>query len=130
MQQKFQCYNKNLKIFAKYQVDACTFKFLFCHNKLNIWHCFLVFFFIDKFIDKQQHFLYLMKVLIVLIPCVKAWQIHFVCIISLNRLHHNKASQIDVFTNKLDNLGNTTIIWVFWLIFILNQSCHQTHIAD
>ena len=90
----------------------------------------LCFFFIDKFIDKQQHFLYLMKVLIVLIPCVKAWQIHFVRIISLNKLHHNKASQIDVFTNKLDNLGNTTIIWVFWLIFILNQSYHQTHIAD
>ena len=132
MQQKFQCYNKNLKIFAKYQVDACTFDLSFYFVTINSTFdtASLCFFFIDKFIDKQQHFLYLMKVLIVLIPCVKAWQIHFVRIISLNKLHHNKASQIDVFTNKLDNLGNTTIIWVFWLIFILNQSCHQTHIAD
>ena len=34
------------------------------------------------------------------------------------------------FTNKLDNSDNTTILWAFLLIFILNQSYHQTHIAD
>ena len=58
------------------------------------------------------------------------WQIHFACIIALIKLRNGKASQIDIFTNKLDNLENTTLLWVSWLIFILNQSYHQTHIAD
>ena len=71
-----------------------------------------------------------MKVLIVLIPWVKAWHIHFTCIISLNKLRDDKASEIDIFTNKLDNSDNTTILWVFLLIFILNQSYHETLIAD
>ena len=71
-----------------------------------------------------------MKVLIVLIPWVKAWHIHFTFIISLNKLRDDKASEIDIFTNKLDNSDNTTILWVFLLIFILNQSYHETLIAD
>ena len=51
-----------------------------------------------------------MKVFIVLIPWFKAWHIHFACIISLNKLRNGKASQIDIFTNKLDNSGNNWII--------------------
>ena len=43
---------------------------------------------------------------------------------------NDKASQIDIFTNKLDNSDNTTILWAFLLIFILHQSYHQTHVAD
>ena len=31
---------------------------------------------------------------------------------------------------KKDNSDNRTILWVFLLILILNQSYHQTHIAD
>ena len=65
-----------------------------------------------------------MKVLIVLIPWVKAWHIHL--FISLNKLRDNKASEIDIFTNKLDNSDNTTILWAFLLILIFNQSYHQT----
>ena len=33
----------------------------------------------------------------------------FACIISLNKLRDDKASQIEIFTNKLDNSDNTTI---------------------
>ena len=62
-----------------------------------------------------------MKVLSVLIlELGKAWHIHFAYIISLNKMHNDKATQIDIFTNKLDNSDNTTTLWVFLLIFILN----------
>ena len=71
-----------------------------------------------------------MKVLIVLIPWVKALHILFARIISLNKLPDAKSSQMDIFTNQPDNLNNTSTLWVFLLIFILNQSYHQTHIAD
>ena len=73
-----------------------------------------------------------MKVLTVLIPSVKAWHIRFKCIISSNKLRNDKASQIDIFTNKLDNSDNTATLCYefFWLIFILNQSYHPIHIAD
>ena len=54
-----------------------------------------------------------MKVLFVLIPCVKAWHIYFECIISLNKLCDDKASHINIFTNKLDNSDNATILWDF-----------------
>ena len=39
-------------------------------------------------------------------------------------------TQINIFTNKLDNSDNTTMLWTFLLILVLNQSYHQTHIAD
>ena len=78
----------------------------------------------------KWHFLCLMKVLIVLIPWVQAWYIHFACITFLNKLRVNKELQIDIITNKLDNSNNTTILWFFLLILILNQSYHQTPIAD
>ena len=46
-------------------------------------------------------------------------------------LDDDKASQINIFTKKIDNnLDNTTILGVFLLILILNQSYYQTHIAD
>ena len=61
---------------------------------------------------------------------VKTCHIYFACIISLNKLCNDKASQTDIFTTKLVNSDNINILWVFWLLFILNQSCHQRHIAD
>ena len=39
-------------------------------------------------------------------------------------------TQINIFTNKLDNSDNTTMLWTFLLILVLNQSYHRTHIAD
>ena len=48
----------------------------------------------------------------------------------LNKLRNDKVSQIDIIINKLDHSDNTTILWVFLLIFILNQSYNETHIAD
>ena len=74
-----------------------------------------------------ERFFYLMKVLIVLIPWVKAWHIHL--FISLNKLRDNKASEIDIFTNKLDNSDNTTILWVFLTHFhfksVLSSNTHS-----
>ena len=64
----------------------------------------------------------------VLVPWVKAWHSHFSCIIKQNA--RRQASQIDSFTNKLDNSDKRTTLWVSWLIFILNQSYYQTQIAD
>ena len=87
---------------------------LFRHSDLNIWHRFLVLFVINL---SEIALLYLTKVLIAPIPWVKACNIHFACSILLSKLHDNKASQIDIFTNKLDNLGNTTIPWVFFTHF-------------
>ena len=105
--------NKNLKFSA----NICSWCwvpliswFLFCHSELNIGHCFLAFF-CDKFI--VSNFLYLRKVLIVLIPRVKAWHIHFACITSLNKLRDGNTSQIDILTNKLDNWNKISILWVF-----------------
>ena len=71
-----------------------------------------------------------MKVLIVLIPPFKAYHIQFACIISLNKLRDGKESQIDSLTNKLGNSNSTTILLIFLLILILNQSYPQTHTAD
>ena len=51
-------------------------------------------------------------------------------LISLSKSCDNKASQINIFTNKLDNSDITTILWTFLLILILNQSSHQTHVAS
>ena len=85
--------------------------------------------FCDKFIDWQQHFFYLMKVFIVLIPWVKAWHIHSASIISLNKLRNDKASHIDNFTNKLDNSDNTNMLWVFLTHFhfksVLSSNTHS-----
>ena len=49
---------------------------------------------------------------------------------SFSKSCNDEASQIDIFTNGLDNSDNTTILGAFLLILILNQSYHQTHIAD
>ena len=48
----------------------------------------------------------------------------------IKQFAQRQASQIDIFTNKLDNSESKTILGVFLLFFILNQSYHQTHIAD
>ena len=48
-------------------------------------------------------------------------------LISLNKSCNDKASQIDIFANKLDNSDNITILWAFLLILIFNQSDHHTH---
>ena len=51
-------------------------------------------------------------------------------LILLNKSCDDKALQIDIFINELDNLDNTTLLCAFLLVLILNQSYHQTHIAD
>ena len=51
-------------------------------------------------------------------------------LISLNKSCDDKASQINIFTNKLNNSDSTTLLWTFLLILILNQSYHQTQIAS
>ena len=45
----------------------------------------------------------------------------------LKQIVRHKASQIDIFTHKLDNSDSATKLWAFLLILILNQSYHQTH---
>ena len=69
-----------------------------------------VFFVINLLTHMAVALFVLDEVLIVLIPSVKPRHIHFACIISLNKLHDNKPSQIDIFTNKLDNTDSTTIL--------------------
>ena len=50
---------------------------------------------------------------------------------SLNKPCNDKASQIDIFTNRLDNSGqHNHAMSAFIFILILNQSYHQPHIAD
>ena len=61
LQQKFEN-------FAKYLLDACTFDLtVFILSQWTQHLTLLPCVFCDKFIDRQKHFLYLMKVLIVLI---------------------------------------------------------------
>ena len=66
-----------------------------------------------------------MKVLIVLLPWIKASYLHHACIVTKLR------QSINANLDKINYSYNATILWVFLLISILNQSYyHQTHIAD
>ena len=73
---------------------------------------------------RQQHLLYMVKVFILLIPCLKMWYVRFACIVIVVANHHgSKLQKIYL----IDNPNNATILWAFLLILILNQSYHQTH---
>ena len=49
---------------------------------------------------------------------------------SLGKLCNEKSSQFGIFTNKLDDSENTTILMSFFSHFHFEKSHHQTHIAD
>ena len=117
LQQKFEHFCKIWVVDTGYHGFNRVF---LSHSELNIQHCFLVFFFVRNLLTDSGTFC----------TWVKTCHIYFACTISLNKLCNDKASQTDIFTTKLVNSDNINILWVFWLLFILNQSCHQRHIAD
>ena len=83
--------------------------------------------FCNKFISSTKHILCLMEVLILLILRIKTWHIHFACIIPLNKLCDEKASQVDIFTNKLDNSDNATIPSFFTHFHFKSVLSSNTH---
>ena len=85
-----------------YNLHDCTFNcFYFVKNDLNIRHCFLCCFFCDKFISSTT-FLYLVKILIVLILWVKAFFLHASSFIKLGQ------SITDRNLHKINNIIRTT----------------------
>ena len=132
MQQKFQFYNKNLKVFPKVgKLVMATLDLTVCILWQWTQHSTLLpFFFCDNFIDSSTFCTWWKSELFSFLDLDKGRHIHFACIKSLNKLRNDKVSQINIFKNELDNSDRTNILWVFLLIFILHPSYHQTHIAD
>ena len=67
---------------------------------------------------QQYHFLYSVKVLFVLILWVKVWYLHLLCIVI------KLGQSIDRNLQKIKYLDLTTVVWIFLLISIFNQSSH------
>ena len=95
--------------------------FLFCHSDLNIRYCLHVFFCNQStssgtfVLDKSFN-----------CSLIRSNSLTHL-LLSLNKSCNDKHHRLISSQIKLDN---TTILWVFLLILILNLPYHQTHIAD